>query len=138
LGLPVRVQALRAHSNGVLPTLELQGVQLLDAGGRQALQLPRVLIALSPRSLLRLGLSQLYVEAPALQLRRDAQGRVFVAGLPLTQGSDDGSVLDWLLSQTEVVVRGGRLEWLDEQRALPAVQLSDVDLVLRGGAWRHV
>ncbi|QXL84055.1 YhdP family protein [Comamonas sp. NLF-1-9] len=137
LGLPVRVDRLLAHSEGVLPTLELQGVQLLDAQGRQALQLPRVLIALSPRSLLRLGLSQLYVQAPALQLRRDAQGQVFVAGLPLTQDSGEGSVLDWLLSQSEVVVRGGRLEWLDEQRALPVVELSDVDLVLRGGAWRH-
>ncbi|MBN9329053.1 MAG: TIGR02099 family protein [Comamonas sp. SCN 67-35] len=137
LGVDVRVQRLSARSEGVFPTIELDGVQLLDAQGQEALRLPRVVITLSPRSVLRLGLQQLYVEAPRLQLRRDAAGRLFVAGLPVQGAAGDASALDWLLSQAEVVVRGGEVQWLDEQRALPAVVFDGVDLVLRGGPWRH-
>lgn len=137
LGLAVRVQRLSARSEGVFPTFELDGVQLLDAQGREALRLPRVVLSLSPRSVLKLGLQQLYIEGPRLLVRRDAAGRLFAAGQPLQGGSGDGAALDWLLSQPEVVVRGGEVQWLDEQRALPAVAFSEVDLVLRGGPWRH-
>ena len=56
---------------------------LLDAGGRVALRLPRVVAALSPRSLLALDLrfEQLLIDGAELEVRRDAQGRIFVAGL---------------------------------------------------------
>ena len=137
LGVAVRVQRLSARSEGVFPTLEFEGVQLLDAQGQEALRLPRVVVTLSPRSVLHLGLQQLYIEAPLLQLRRDAAGRFFIAGQPVSGASGDGAALDWLLSQAEVVVHGGVVQWQDEQRALPAVAFSDVDLVLRGGPWRH-
>ncbi|MGB6115818.1 MAG: TIGR02099 family protein, partial [Comamonas sp.] len=137
LGLAVRVQHLSARSEGVFPTFELQGVQLLDAQGHEALRLPRVVITLSPRSALHLGLQQLYIEAPRLQARRDTAGRLFVAGQPVQGAQGDGATLDWLLSQAEVVVQGGEVQWLDEQRAQPAVTFGDVNLVLRGGPWRH-
>lgn len=137
LGVAVRVQRLVARSEGVFPTFELQGVQVLDPQGQEALRLPSVVITLSPRSVLHLGLQQLYIEAPVLQLRRDAAGRIFVAGQPVAGASGDGAALDWLLSQTEVVVRGGVVQWLDELRGLPVATFSDVDLVLRGGPWRH-
>ncbi|MGB6100970.1 MAG: TIGR02099 family protein, partial [Comamonas sp.] len=135
LGLAVRVQHLSARSEGVFPTFELQGVQLLDAQGHEALRLPRVVITLSPRSALHLGLQQLYIEAPRLQARRDTAGRLFVAGQPVQGAQGDGATLDWLLSQAEVVVQGGEVQWLDEQRAQPAVTFGDVNLVLRGGPW---
>lgn len=137
LGLAVRVQHLSARSEGVFPTFELQGVQLLDAQGHEALRLPRVVITLSPRSALHLGLQQLYIEAPRLQARRDTAGRLFVAGQPVQGAQGDGATLDWLLSQAEVVVQGGEVQWLDEQRAQPAVTFGDVNLVMRGGPWRH-
>lgn len=137
LGVVVRVDALAARSEGVFPALELSGVALFDAQGREALRLPRVSVTLSPRSVLRLGVEQLYIAQPELDVRRDASGRFFVAGLPLDGQAGDASAADWLLSQTEVAIRGGTLRWTDELRGTPTLELGAVDVVLRGGPWNH-
>ena len=34
-------------------------------------------------------------------------------------------------------IKGGKLRWTDEQRQAPALSLTDVNLVLRNGNWRH-
>ena len=118
LGVPVRIGTLSAHTQGLIPSIELGEVALLDAQGREALRLQRVVLALSPRSLWRFGFEQLYIERPELDIRRDRTGQVFIAGLPLPGGaSDDSRAVDWLFSQPEVVVRGGTVRWTDEQRA---------------------
>ena len=55
LGVPVKIGAISAHTEGLIPSIELSDVALLDAAGRSALRLPRVVVALSPRSLLNAG-----------------------------------------------------------------------------------
>src|SRR6186997_1051793 len=55
LGVPVRIGSIAARSHGLMPSFELIDVVLLDTQGRTALRLPRVLAALSPRSLWNLG-----------------------------------------------------------------------------------
>lgn len=138
LGIPVRVGSLTARSAGLMPVIELGQVALLDPQGRAALSLPRVVVAVSPRSLLRLGVEQLYVEAPRLEARRDAAGRLWIAGLALPDASDgDSPAADWLFSQTEIAIRGGALQWTDELRQAPPLALRDVDLVVRNRGWRH-
>ena len=138
LGVPVRIGALRARSTGLIPALELADVALLDAQGRAALSLPRVVVALSPRSLWRFGFEQLYIERPELDIRRTAEGRIFIAGLLFADSaSGDTSAADWLFDQTEVVVRGGTLRWTDELRSAAPLVLGDVDVLLRNGNWRH-
>ena len=138
LGVPVRIGTLSAYTQGLIPSIELGEVALLDAQGREALRLQRVVLALSPRSLWRFGFEQLYIERPELDIRRDRTGQVFIAGLPLPGGaSDDSRAVDWLFSQPEVVVRGGTVRWTDEQRAAAPLALSQVDVLLRNGAWRH-
>src|SRR5689334_15172048 len=59
LGIPVRIGRIEVVSEGFTPAFELSEVVLLDPAGRPALTLPRVLAALSPRSLLHLGFEQL-------------------------------------------------------------------------------
>ena len=138
LGVPVRIGAIAARSEGVFPTVELSGVALLDAQGREALRLPRVVVVLSPRSLLRLGFEQLYIENPELDVRRGPDGRIFIAGLPFRESAQsDSAAADWLFSQTEVALRGGMLRWTDELRGTEPLALTQVDLVLRNGGWRH-
>lgn len=138
LGIPVRIAAISARSEGLIPTVELAGVTLLDAQGRDALQLPRVVLALSPRSLLRLGFEQIYIEGPALDVRRMADGRITVAGLALQRDEQgDSGAADWLFDQPEVAIRGGTLRWSDEQTGAEPLALTQVDLVLRNGGWRH-
>jgi uncharacterized protein (TIGR02099 family) len=138
LGLTVRIGAMQARSNGFIPSVELSRVQLLDAQGREALQLPVVLAALSPRSLLGFGFEQLYIEAPVLDVRRSADGALWIAGLQVPHNpSADGAGADWLFSQTELAIRHGTVRWTDELRGAPPLTLTDVDVVLRNSHTRH-
>ena len=138
LGVPVQIGALAARTEGLIPSVELSDVALLDAAGRSALRLPRVVVALSPRSLLQGGFEQLYIEQPELDVRRTADGRIQVAGLDFSpQPGDDNAAADWLFSQGEVFIRGGMLRWTDEQRGAPELALENVDLLLRNGNWHH-
>ncbi|QKD46047.1 TIGR02099 family protein [Alicycliphilus denitrificans] len=138
LGVPVRIAAVSARSEGFFPAVELSGVALLDPQGREALRLPRVVVALSPRSLLRLGFEQIYIEGPELDIRREQDGRIFIAGLSFRDtGETDSAAADWLFAQPEVAIRGGTLRWSDALRGAEPLALTQVDLVLRNGALRH-
>ena len=138
LGVPVRIGALTARSEGLIPSIEMRDVMLLDDQGRTALRLPRVVVAVSPRSLWRLGFEQLYIDRPEVDIRRTQDGRILIAGLPFSDApSGDTQAADWLFAQTEVVVRGGTLRWTDELRGAPPLALEQVDLLLRNGNWRH-
>ena len=138
LGIPVRIGAISAQSGGFIPSFELRDVVLVDPQGREALRLPRVLAALSPRSLWNLGFEQLYIDGPELDIRRDAAGRIHVAGLDVSRGSDDeGQAADWFFSQPEFVLRHGTIRWTDELRGAPPLALRDVDVVVRNSVRRH-
>ena len=138
LGVPVRIGSITARSEGLIPSFEFSNVVLLDPQGREALRLPRVLVAPSPRSLWNLGFEQLYIERPELDVRRAADGRIFVAGLDFSAGGDnDGRAADWFFRQTEFVIRNGTVRWTDEMRAAPPLALDQVDFVVRNSARRH-
>lgn len=143
LGQGVRIGAIRVHSGGWVPAFDLRDVRLLDQAGRTALALDQVRVALAPQSLLalELRLAQLHVEGVQLDVRRDAQGRIRIAGMDMqaeaAPGADDGAAADWLFSQYEIVVRRGVLRWTDEWRQAPPLELHDVDLVVRNGLRRH-
>ncbi len=144
LGVQVRIGALRAHPDGLVPEFELTDVRLLDAAGRDALRLPTVRAVLTPRSLWERGFERLTLENPQLDVRRLADGRIQVAGLDVsTGGSDDTTLADWVFSQRELVVRGGTLRWSDEQVAKeratppPPLAVQQLDLLVRNGARSH-
>ena len=138
LGVPVRLGTIEARTEGLIPTIELGNVALLDAAGREALRLPRVVLAVSPRSLWNFGFEQLYIERPELDIRRTPQGRILLAGLELSgTGENDSAAADWFFSQPELLIRGGRLRWTDELRGAPELALDDVDILVRNGNWHH-
>ena len=141
LGVPVRIGGISVRSGGWVPAFELRDVVLLDARAQPALSLPRVVAALSPRSLLALELrfDQLLIDGAHLEVRRDAQGRLQVAGLDFSgpAGSPDPGAADWLFRQHEFVIRGGSLRWHDEQRGAPPLVLADVQFVMRNGLRSH-
>jgi uncharacterized protein YhdP len=78
LGVPVRIGRITAHSQGMIPSFELRDVTLLDAAGREALRLPVILGALSASSIWGLGFEQLYIDKPELDIRRAADGKIYV------------------------------------------------------------
>ncbi len=146
LGVPVRVGGIEARSTGWAPSFELRDIQLLDSEGRPALSLPRVVVAISVRSVLRLGLEQLVLDQPSLDVRHTASGQWLIAGLSLgSTQSDNSAVADWLFAQREVIVRGGTLRWVSERAQAQhtpttpptALALHDVDIVLRNGHRDH-
>ena len=144
VGVPVRIGHISVRSSSWIPALDLRDVVLRDASGAEALRLPRVSAALSPQSLLVLSprLSQLYIEDARLLVRRDAAGHLHVGGLDLAaratvSSADEAATLDWFFSQEEIVLRRGAVRWIDEQRAAPALELTDVDVVLRNGLRSH-
>jgi uncharacterized protein (TIGR02099 family) len=140
LGISVKLGHIQVRSTGWVPSIELKQVQLLDPDGRVALTLPLVTAAVSPQSLLHLDLrlDQLIIDGAQMEVRRNAQGHVFIAGLDTRLSRNKGAAArDWLFRQHEVVVRGGSVQWVDELRGAPPLALTDVQLVVRNSLRRH-
>ena len=142
LGVPVRIGQISVESKGWSPAIELHDVTLLDAQGVAALTLPKVLATLSARSVWVMSprFRQLLIEDAHLEVNRDAQGHISVAGLALHSGQPEaGSVdgLDWLLRQTEIAILHSSLRWTDAQRQAPPLDLTQVTLVVRNGLGQH-
>ncbi|MGJ7567119.1 YhdP family protein [Variovorax sp. GB1R11] len=138
IGVPVRIGSITARSEGLFPAFELRDVVLQDADQREALRLVRVVASVSPRSLWRLNFEQLYIEGPQLDVRRDTQGKLHVAGLHMstdTTGETRGA--DWFFAQRELVIEGGTVRWTDEQRQAEPLLLTDVRFVARNTSRRH-
>lgn len=147
LGVKVEVATIEVGGGMWSPMLTLRDLRLLDPQGRTALQLDRVRAVLAPRSLLPRSLvdwtphfEQILIEAPNLELRRDPQGQLWIAGIALQrQEAQPGSspAADWLFRQREVVVTQGDVSWVDQQRGAPPLHLRNVQLLLRNHITRH-
>lgn len=138
LGVRVRVGAVQAQSKGMVPSFELTDVTLLDAKDRVALRLPRILIAVSPRSLWRLGFEQIYIDRPELDIRRAADGKITIGGLDFSNTRQaDSAALDWFFSQLEFAIHDGTLRWTDEQLAGEPLLLQQVSVVVRNRGRHH-
>jgi len=138
LGVPVQIGQITARSEGLIPSFEVRDVTLKDASGREALRLPRVLVALSPASLWGGGFEQLVIDQPVLDIRRTLDGKIYVAGLDINQTkTDNNDAADWIFSQTEFAIQGGALRWIDEKTNAPPLVLSRVDAIMRNGTRKH-
>jgi len=83
IGVPVQMGKLLAVSSGWMPTFEIHDLALLDPEGRRALTLPKIVFAISVRSVLDLGVEQLVIDSPTLDIRRTENGDWRIAGLAL-------------------------------------------------------
>ena len=138
LGATVRIGQITAQSGGLIPSFELRDIVLLDAQGREALHLSRVLAALSPSSLWSRGFEQLFIDQPTLEIRRAPDGKVYVGGLDVSQTSTGNpAIADWVFSQAELSIKGGSIRWTDELRTAPPLTLTQVDVIMRNGLRSH-
>ena len=143
IGVPVQMGQLKAVSTGWMPTFEIYDLTLLDPEGRQALTLPKIVFAISVQSVLNLGVEQLVIDSPTLDIRRTSSGEWRIAGLALKKdNSPDSAAADWIFSQKEILVQNGSVIWTDEfnplQRDKSALNLSQVSWVLRNTARHHL
>ncbi|MYM65658.1 TIGR02099 family protein [Pseudoduganella sp. FT55W] len=139
VGNPVTISRVYASWNGFRPNLILGDVVLHDQQGRPALTLPSVSATLSWWTAVT-GTPRFHVlelNRPNLEIVREADGRLFVAGIYIDLDKpSDGKGLEWLLVQRDIVIREGRLQWTDRQRAAPPLALDNVTVVLRN-QWLH-
>jgi len=138
IGAPVEIDAVGASWYRLNPQLRLSGVRILDAAGQPALALPRVDVLLSWRSTitLRPELLRLQLHAPELDARRDPDGTLVVAGIPLARTGGQGKLAEhpavqWLLRQRSIEIHGARLHWHDEFNRTDPLSLDQVNAVLR-------
>ena len=142
LGQRVEIGSISPQGGWWVSRFELTQVQLFDREGREALLLPRVGVAVSPRSLLLSQFEQLKIEQPELEIRRDASGHVWVAGID-TGLAGGGQGADWFFSLPEFMVRGGLIHWRDESRpnvvqaSVPVLTLQEVDLSFKNQWFQH-
>ena len=141
LELPVAIGHIDAHWNGLNPWLSLHGVQLHDRQHRPALTLDNIEAELSWTSLLffDLRLKRLELLAPSLNIRRDPDGRITIAGLPVDShaNTQDNALAEWVLAQPRVIIRDARIEWNDQWRNAPPLTLSRLNLLLQNNGRRH-
>jgi uncharacterized protein (TIGR02099 family) len=139
LGLSVSIGRIEARWDGVNPDLALIDVRVADREGRPALAFSRVQTVLSwwTATTLRLKLRLLAIDEPTLNLRRDADGRLFVAGIPVSDSETGGGASDWILEQRHIRIRGATIVWEDAQRGAPPLILEDVNFGLDNNGSRH-
>ncbi|MQR01601.1 YhdP family protein [Glaciimonas soli] len=138
LGNPVSIGTISASWHGLQPSLRLGDVLIRDKQNQPTLRLQQVAAIVSWRSLMlgKAHLASLEIEKPDLQISRDAQGHLFVAGIWVNNPADQrGEGVNWILSQQQIVIRKGNVRWNDQLRQAPELTLSDVNLELRNG-WR--
>jgi uncharacterized protein (TIGR02099 family) len=137
IGQPVRIGGLSAGWYGLNPHIQLRDVRIFDRAGREVLTLPAIDNQLAWSSLLqgRLKVHSLAIENLRLQVRRDAEGALYVAGMKLGEG--DARFVRWALAQDEIVLRDAEIEWHDELRGAPPLALAAVNLRLRNSGERH-
>lgn len=138
IGLPVTIGELSADWSGLHPHLRVGNLRVQDRAGREALALERVEAEIGWTSLLFFEprLHRLEILAPVLDIRRDAAGNLFVAGLPVRAEGESG-LMDWLLDQYRVVVRNARVIWRDELRNAPPLEFARLDFALHNLGRRH-
>ena len=138
-GLPVSIARIDTRWQGLRPQLSLRGFSIHDAAGRPGLTFDTVETELSWTSLWRwqLRLHRLEVDSPTLHIRREKDGRIFVAGIQLNTEADGSDFSDWLLAQERIVVRNAAIRWEDEKRGAPPLELAQLNFVLQNDGRRH-
>ena len=139
LGQSVSIGRIEASWEGINPDLTLLDVRFAEHDGRQAFAIARVEAIFSwwsvPSAQLKLRL--LRIDQPTLNLRRDAEGRIFIAGIPVTHEPGGSGASDWILGQRRLRIHGATLIWDDALRQAPTLVLEDVNFALDNNGERH-
>ena len=138
-GQRVTIGNMTADWDGLHPRLNLGNVIVYDKAGRAALTLQRVDSTLSWLSVVlwspRFHALDFY--EPLLSIRRDKMGVISVGGIEMGGDAEAGGFSDWVLSQRDIEIHNGAIDWSDEKRNAPTLQLRQVRLHLVNHGERH-
>ncbi|AXS80689.1 YhdP family protein [Dechloromonas sp. HYN0024] len=138
VGQAVKIGRIEARWQGLNPDLVLDDVVIADRSGGSAFSLARVEGVLSWQSLWRLRptLALLVFDGPVLHVRRDANGKITVAGVD-TEGDSDSGFAEWVLQQKRIRIHNATIVWDDRLRKAPPLVLEDLQLALDNSGRRH-
>ncbi len=138
-GQKVTIEKIQANWDGLRPQLRLENVTVHDRSGRPAFTLSRMDQTLSWLSVpfFELRFHAIDIYRPTLNVRRDANGVVSVAGVELTGEGGDTGFSDWLLRQRDIEVHDATIVWNDDLREAPRLELKHVSLHVMSSGNRH-
>ncbi len=140
IGEPVELGALAGAWDGWNPRLDITDLRVVDGkSGTPLLLLPAVHLTVAWTSLLFVDLrfKEAVLDRPHLDVRRDAQGVLHMAGLTVGPGNGDAAPAEWLLRQRRILIHDGTITWRDEQREAPPLELTRVELRMENRFGRH-
>ena len=142
VGRQVTIAHIEADWSGLRPRLLLSDVKVLDERGQTALEFPHLRNTIAWTTLFtgELRFYSLELDRPELLVRRDAQGRRYVAGIlsgAQAGVQSDDAASDWLLHQSRIVVHNGHVIWQDDMRNAPAIAFEQVEMVIENKGERH-
>lgn len=139
MGSQVTIARIRGDWQGFLPHLNFTDVRILDDQGQTALLLKRIDGRPSWMSIFtaELRLARLEIDGPELLIRRDPQGKLFIGNLVLSRQGENNDLADWLLRQSNVVVRNALIVWVDDQRDAPPLVLQQVNFRIDSLLGKH-
>jgi uncharacterized protein (TIGR02099 family) len=142
IGEPVELGALSGGWDGWNPRLDIENLRVVDGkSGLPLLILPEVHLTVAWTSLLFVDLrfKEAVLDRPHLDVRRDVDGVLHVAGLTIDprQGDDNAAPANWLLRQRRILIHNGTFTWRDEQRQAPPLELTRVEFRIENRFGRH-
>ncbi len=137
-GYTITLDKLEGEWGGARPRLTLEGVRVSE-NGRPVLYFSklegrfgwRTLIALEPR------FHELFIDAPALAIRRSQDGMLQIGGLRVDPNSPDTSFTDWMLKQFSVRMQGVTVAWIDDTLGGQPLVLRNVNFSMQNLFNRH-
>lgn len=134
LQMVVRMDRITATQNF---HFEIEHLRVMNSDQQTALSLGRIGMNLHPLSLLQGKVDQLVIDAPELHVLRDKQGLWHIGGIAAPPSTEPSALLDWMFSQTEIVIQNGKLHFQDDLKQQPALTLTEAHLLLRNGLRSH-
>ena len=139
IGQRIAIGDISAEWQGLRPQFSFDNVVVYDNSGRPALALGRIDNSLSWLSLLVLEprFESVRMYEPHLEVRRAADGTLWIAGIAWKDSTEGGSLADWVFRQRSISITDASIVWTDEQRRAPALALKNVRLTLENEYFRH-
>lgn len=136
LNQKVSIGAIEASWSGMNPQLNLKSIEIYDQENRIALVLKDVKTSLSWLTIpmMEPRLSLLTIDAPTLTIRREANGAIFVAGIPMS-GPSKPDFTNWILKQAQIDVINANIEWHDDKRNAPPLIFNHFNFQLISPTW---
>ena len=127
--------------HGMQPAFRVENLTIRNKDKVAVLHLDGIDAEVSWLSLVsgQIRFARLALQAPSLDVLRDAQGNWHVAGFTIAPhaGGGDNAQLNWLLNQRELALDGGSVRYQDDLNQTPLFEAHDLHLQVRSLFGRH-